>query len=124
VLKWYCCDRKSPSGMSAKLCTVAASNNRDRPTRSLCYCLFAPHLYSFVLRAHPVRGESHIQHNASGEVAITSPPFFDEPHRSHVLCAKAKPGTHSTSWSQHHFVAIGKPDLHVRKALHCGSKQQ
>jgi len=25
---------------------------------------------------------------------------------------------------QHHFVAIGKPELHVRKASQCGSKQQ
>ena len=32
-----------PSGMCAELRTVAASNNRDHPTRSLYYCLFAPH---------------------------------------------------------------------------------
>jgi len=31
--------------MCAKLHTVAASNNRDHPTRSLYYCLFAPHIY-------------------------------------------------------------------------------
>jgi len=30
----------------------------------------------FVLHAHPVRGESHIQHDASREVATTSPPFL------------------------------------------------
>jgi len=48
------------TGMSAKLHTVAASNNRDHPTRSLYYCLFAPHIYSVFLHAHPVRGESHI----------------------------------------------------------------
>jgi len=58
-----------PSGICAKLRTVAASNNRDQPTRSLYYCLFAPHRYIFVLRAHPVRGESHIQRNTAGEVA-------------------------------------------------------
>jgi len=29
------------------------------------------HIYIVVLRAHPVRGESHIQHNATGEVATT-----------------------------------------------------
>ena len=58
-----------PSGMCAKLRTVAASNNRDHPTRSLYYCLFAPHTYLFVLRAHPVRGESHNQRNTTGEVA-------------------------------------------------------
>jgi len=32
-----------PSGMCAELRTVAASNNRDHPVRSLYYCLFAPH---------------------------------------------------------------------------------
>jgi len=82
-----------PSGMCAKLRTVAASNNRDHPTRSLCYCLFAPLIYIVVLRAHFVRGESHNQRNATGEVATTSPPFYNEPHRSHVLFVKAAPGT-------------------------------
>ena len=61
-----------PSGMCAKLRTVAASNNRDHPTRSLYYCLLAPHTYIFVLRAHPVRGESHNQRNATGEVATVA----------------------------------------------------
>jgi len=32
-----------PSGMCAELRTVAASNNRDHPTRSLYYSLFMPH---------------------------------------------------------------------------------
>ena len=63
-----------PSGMCAKLRTVAASNNRDHPTRSLNYCLFAPHTYIFVLRAHPVCGESHNQPIATGEVATVSMP--------------------------------------------------
>jgi len=63
------------------------------------------------------------QLNASGVVATTSPPFYNEPHKSHVLCVKAKPGMTYTSWSQHHFVVIGKPKRHVRKALHHGSQQ-
>jgi len=62
--------------------------------------------------------------NAAGEVATTSPPFHNEPHRSHVLFVKAELGTTSTSWSQHHFVAIRNPEPHVRKASHRGSKQQ
>jgi len=33
------------------------------------YCLLAPRIYIAVLRAHPVRGESHNQRNATGEVA-------------------------------------------------------
>jgi len=36
---------ESPSGMCAKLHTVAANNNRDHATPSLYYCLFAPHIY-------------------------------------------------------------------------------
>jgi len=64
----------------------------------------------------PVRGESHNQRNTTGEVATTSPPFYNEPHRSHVLCVKAELSTISTSWSQHHFVAIGYPERHMRKA--------
>jgi len=39
----------SPSGMCAKLHTAAASNNRDHAPRSLYYCLFAPHIYIWVL---------------------------------------------------------------------------
>jgi len=59
--------------MCVKLRIVAASNNRVQAPRSLYCCLFAPHIYIYiyiiVLRAHPVRGESHIQRNATGEVA-------------------------------------------------------
>ena len=35
---------------------------------NLSYCLFAPRIYIVVLRAHPVRGESHNQRNANGEL--------------------------------------------------------
>jgi len=51
---------ESPSGICVKLRTVAASNNRVHPTRSLNYCLFAPNIYGVVLRAHSVRGEPRI----------------------------------------------------------------
>ena len=60
---------ESPSGMCAKLHTVAASNNSSHSPRSLYFCLFAPHICIVVLRAHPVRGETRIQRNATGEVA-------------------------------------------------------
>jgi len=33
------------------------------------YCLLAPSIYIFVLRAHTIRGESHNQCNATGKVA-------------------------------------------------------
>jgi len=77
-----------------------------------------------ILHAHPVRGESYNQRNTTGEVATTFPPFYNELHRSHVLCVKAELCTTFTSWSQHHFVAIGNPEQHARKASHRGSKQQ
>ena len=41
-----------PSGMCAELRTVAASNNRDHPTRSLYYCLFAPHTLMVLFFTH------------------------------------------------------------------------
>jgi len=36
------------------------------------YCLLAPRIHIFVLRAHPIRGESHNQRNTIGEVATRS----------------------------------------------------
>jgi len=77
-----------------------------------------------VLRTHPVCGELHIQHNANGEIATTSPPFYNELHQSYVLSVRAAPATTFTSWAQHHFVAIGNPEQEVHKASHCGSKQK
>ena len=113
-----------PSGMCTKLRTAAAGNNRDNASQSLLLLLArTTHTY-FVLRAHSVRGESHNQCNTTGEVATTSLPFHNEPHRSNILSVKAELGTTSTSWSQHHFVAIGNPEQHVHKASHRSSKQQ
>jgi len=36
------------------------------------YCLLAPPIYIVVLRAHLVHGESHIQCNATGEIATVA----------------------------------------------------
>jgi len=116
---------ESLSGKCAKLHTVAATNNRDHMSWSPYYCWFAPHIYIVVvLHAQPIRAESHIQCNANGEVATTIPPLNNERHQLHVPFVKVAPGTTFTSWSQHHFVATGKPKRKVRRALHCGSKQQ
>jgi len=59
-------------------------------------------------RTHFVCGEPCIQHNASEGVAKTSPPFYNEPHRSHILFVKVSHSTTFTSWSQHHFVMTQK----------------
>jgi len=77
-----------------------------------------------VLCAHFIHGEPRIQRSASGEVATTSPPFYNEPHRLHVLLVKVSHSTIFTSWSQHHFVVIGTTEQKVSKASHCVSKQQ
>jgi len=101
-----------------------ARKQQERPHAAITlqyYCLFVPHICGCCSLPHPVRGESHNQHSANREVATTSPPFYDEPHQSHVLFVKSAPGTTFTSWSQHHFVAIRKPKRQVRKA---SSKQQ
>ena len=127
---WYLISKEiflqseSPSGMCAELRTVATSNNRDHMPWSLYYCLFAPHICGVVLRAHSICGEMHIQRNANWEFATTSPPFYNEPHRSHIILVKVSHSMSFTSWSQRHFVAVRKPKRHVRKASHCVSKQQ
>jgi len=60
---------EKPERKCTKLRTVAASNNRVHMPWSLYYCLFAPLICGVVLRAYPIRGESHNQHNTSREVA-------------------------------------------------------
>ena len=64
------------------------------------------------------------QHITKWEVAKTPPLICNEPHLSHVLIVKVAPGTTFTSWSKRRFVVSGKAEQHVRKALHCGSKQK
>jgi len=41
---------------------------------------------------------------ANWEVTTTYPPFYNEPHWSHIFSVKVAPGTTFTPWSQHHFV--------------------
>jgi len=74
----------SLSGKCAKLHTVAASNNyRDHVPRSLYYCLFVA--WVLFLCAYLVHGKTHIQRNASQEVATTFPPFRNVLKWSHIL---------------------------------------
>jgi len=53
----YCCNRKPERQVCKKLHTVAASNNRAHASQSL---IFACSRHVYILRAHPVRGESDI----------------------------------------------------------------
>ena len=97
--------------------------SKQQCNHSITACLCHIHMGA-ILHTHRTRGELHIQCNGNGEVATTFPSFYNKPHQSHVLFMKAAPDTTFTSWSQLHFVAIGKPEQQVCKSSHCGSKQQ
>jgi len=45
---------------------------------TLLLLVHATYMNGVFLHAHPVRGESHIQRNTTGDVATTSPPFYNE----------------------------------------------
>jgi len=62
-----------------------------------------------ILRTHPVCDELNIQRNINREVETICPGIYNEPHELQILFVKVAPGITFTSWSQHHFVAIGKP---------------
>ena len=59
----------SPRTLVIKFNRSHVNIGRASTPQSLYYCLFAPGISIVVLRARPVRGESHIQRNANGEVA-------------------------------------------------------
>jgi len=83
-----------------------------------------PHICpSLVIFVFAIR-KLYFQCNANQEVATASPRFCNEPHPFHVIFVNVVLGTTFTSWSKHHFVVIRKAEKQVRKALHCGTKQQ
>ena len=65
----FCCDRKSRAACAQSFALWQQTPIEIMHCNLFCYCLLAPRLYIFVLHAHPVRGESHIQRNATGEVS-------------------------------------------------------
>jgi len=116
---------KSSSGRCAKLHTVATSNNRDNPTRSLYCCLFASHIFVccslLTSRTWCITLSTQRQLRRCNNI----PSFLQRtaPIVGYVPFVKVAPGTTFTSWSKHHIVVIGKAEQQVRKASHCGSKQ-
>jgi len=102
-----------------------ASIIRDYTPWSLYYCLLAPDIYILSFFVHIPFVVNHNQHNATDRLQTTSPPFYNE-RTAPIECSFCEGFTEhiSTSWSQHHFVAIRMLKWHVRKASHCGSKQQ
>jgi len=103
---------ESLSSKHAKCHTVAVSNNRDHPTRSL--------YMSFILSARPICGELHIQHCAYLVVTTTSPPFYNELHWLQILFGwlhLVLPSHHSQS-----TIFNRKAKWQARKVAHCGNK--
>jgi len=85
---WYCCNGKVASTPSFKL---AACKNGEHTPCSLHHCMFAPLTYGrYYSRTSVVINCALIQRRAYREDATTSP-FYNEPHRSHVLFVKSAP---------------------------------
>jgi len=98
-----CCDRESRAAFAQSFAPWQQATMEIMIAISLTIACSRYIYNGVILHAHPVRGESHNQRNTTGEVATTSPPFYNQPQRSHVLCLKAELGMTSTSWPQHHF---------------------
>jgi len=59
-----------------------------------------------ILHGYPVRGTSQRQPKGCNNI----PSFSQRTAPIALLFVKVAPGTTITTWSQHHFVAIGKPE--------------
>ena len=73
-----------PSGMSAKLRTVAASNNRVHMPWSLYYCLFAPHICMVLFFTHIPFVVNHTFNSTPPERLQQLPSFAALPLKLHV----------------------------------------
>ena len=109
ILLWS----ESPSGKCAKLHTVTASNNRDHPTRSRC--LFVP-IYIWVCFFSHIPFMVNRTFNATSTERLQKHPFLFATNRTdrtfflwRLHLAWPSHHHHPMGWSQHHFVAIGKP---------------
>jgi len=105
--------------MCAKLHTVAASNNRNHASQPLLLLLVqVTHIYFYSSRTSRSWWITQsTQHHRRGCNNIPSFLRRTTPIARSLLCVKAELGTTSTSWSQHHFVAIGNPSG-MRAKLH------
>jgi len=110
-----------PSSMCTKLRTVAASNNGVHMPWSLHYCLFTPHICMVLFFMHMPFVVNHTFNTTSPERLQQHPLLFTTNRTDRTFFVWRLT---LTSWSQHHFVAIGNPERHMCKASHCGSKQQ
>jgi len=110
--------------LCTKLHTVAASDNRDHPTRSLCYCLFTSHIYvcCSLHTSHLWWIALSTQHQLRGSNNIPSFLLWTAPI-THCFCEGCT-WHHLHILVKHHFVVIGMPRRQVCKASHCCNKQQ
>jgi len=71
----FCFDRKSRAACAQSFAPRQQATIEIMRCNLAYYCLLAPRIYIFVLRAHPVPGESHNQRNATGEVQVATTPI-------------------------------------------------
>ena len=71
-IRLLCCDRKSRAACAQSFAPRQQATIEIMRRNLSYYCFLAPRIYSFVLRAHPVRGASHNQRNTTGEVATVT----------------------------------------------------
>jgi len=71
----FCCDRKTPAA-SAQSFTLWRQATITCHNHSIITCSHHIQYMGVILRAHPVRGESHIQRNANREVATLPIPTY------------------------------------------------
>ena len=118
---------ESPINKCAKLHTEAASNNRDHAPRSLYYCLIAPHIYQCCSsstctalsswNAHSTKRQRRGCNNIPSFLQRTA--LIARSFLWRLNLARPPHLGHSTI-----LLRSEKPERHVRKASHCGSKQQ
>jgi len=115
----YCCDRKARAAYAQSFAPwQRATTEITRGDHPIIACL--RHMYTVLFFAH-IPSVANRAFSATPAIRLQQLPLLFTTNHTHP---KAAPGTTFTSWSQHHFVAIGNPERQVRKASHRGSKQQ
>jgi len=115
----YCCDRKSRATCAQSFAPWQQATIEIMRRNLSYYCLLAHGVVGVLFFTHITQSTQRHWRGCNN-----IPSFLQRTTLIARSFLKAELGTTSTSWSQHHCVAIGNPKRHVRKASHCGSKQQ
>jgi len=118
-----CCDRKSRAAYEQSFALWQQATIEIMRRNLSYYCLLALHIYMVLFFTHiPFVVNQTI--NATPPERLQQHPLLFTTNRTDRTFFVWRLNSTFTSWSQHHFVAIGNPERHVRRASHRGSKQQ